>query len=78
VSAVRDVVWLGVSNGLVVEVWTQARRDGRKVRRRSEVTHPVSVLQVHRGIWDKAMALADGDAKRIQVLSPTHVEVMTS
>ena len=75
--AVRDVVWLGVSNGKVLDYWTSVRREGTRVRRASEADRafPVTTLQVHRGIWERALAAADGDAKRIRVYSPTRVEV---
>lgn len=74
---VRDVVWLGVSNGKVVDYWTTVRRQGTKVRPVADI-YPVTTLQVHRGIWERAMAAAGGDAKRIRVYSPTKVEVMMS
>lgn len=77
-TVVRDVVWLAVSEAKVVEVWTTQRRDGRRVRRGADVVHPVHTLQVHRGIWETAMDLAHGDAKRIRVHSATNVEVLTS
>lgn len=76
-QAVRDVVWLGVSNGKVVDYWTTVRRDATKVRRAADV-YPVTTLQVHRGIWERAMEAAGGDAKRIRVYSPTKVEVLMS
>lgn len=77
-GTVRDVVWLGVSNGQVVDYWTTVRRQGTRVRRTVDPVFPVQVLQVHRGIWERAMAAADGDAKRIRVYSPTKVEVVLS
>lgn len=76
-GTVRDVVWLGVSNGKVVDYWTTVRRQGKRVRLR-DPAFPVTTLQVHRGIWERAMAAADGDAKRIRVYSPTKVEVLMS
>lgn len=76
-STVRDVVWLGVSNGEVIDYWTDVRRYGRRVRR-ADPAFPVTVLQVHRGIWERALDAAHGDAKRIRVYSPTKVEVVLS
>lgn len=77
-TAVRDAVWLALSGAEVVEVWTTERRNGRRVRRGVDVAHPVRTLQVNRGIWETAMRLAHGDAKRIRVHSATQVEVVTS
>lgn len=74
-TVVRDIVWLGVSNGKVVDYWVTVRRDATKVRRVADV-YPVQTLQVHRGIWERAMEAAGGDAKRIRVYSPTKVEVV--
>lgn len=73
--AVRDVVWLGVSNGKVVDYWTSVRREGTRVRKVVDPIYPVTTLQVHRGIWERALEAAGGDAKRIRVYSPTRVEV---
>lgn len=77
-TTMRDVVWLGVSNGKVVDYWTTVRRQGTKVHRHVDPVFPVTTLQVHRGIWERALAAADGDAKRIRVYSPTKVEVLMS
>ena len=74
----RDVVWLGVSNAEVVDYWTDVRRYGQRVRRHHDPAFPVQVLQVHRGIWERALEAAHGDAKRIRVYSPTRVEVVIS
>lgn len=78
-TTVRDVVWLGVSNGKVLDYWTTIRREGTRVRRLAEAdVYPVTTLQVHRGIWERAMAAADGDPRRIRVYSATKVEVLMS
>lgn len=76
---VREVVWLGVSNGKVIDYWTTARRERTRVRRADQAdVYPVTTLQVHRGIWERAMEAADGDPRRIRVYSATKVEVMMS
>ena len=67
-----------MSNGKVVDYWTTVRRQGTRVRRATDPVYPVQTLQVHRGIWERAMEAAEGDAKRIRVYSATKVEVMMS
>lgn len=36
---------------------------------------PVSVAQVHPQIWREALRQADGDIRRLRIVSPTHVDI---
>jgi hypothetical protein len=48
------------------------RRAHRAPARRPE---PVETLTVHRGIWQTALRLAEGDPRRIQIVHARRVEV---
>lgn len=46
-------------------------------RLRDEAQHPVSVTRLaHPDVWKAALAYAEGDVRKIRIISPTEVEVM--
>lgn len=75
-TTTRDMLWLSVSDGRVLQVWEDERRHARRLSRRSTTEAPVTVIRVNRKIWEDAMVLARGDAKRICVHSATNVDVL--
>ena len=58
---------------------TQLHRNagGRHPKKtRAPKPSPVTVTQVHRGIWAEAMKIAGNDPKRITIISATKVEIV--
>lgn len=75
-AVVRDVLWLSISDGRVLQVWEDERRHAQRLSRRATPDAPVTVVRMNRKIWENAMVAARGDAKRIRVHSPTKVDVL--
>lgn len=36
---------------------------------------PVTIIKIHKGVWEKALKIAGGDRQRIEVVSPEEVIV---
>lgn len=47
-------------------------------KERKKISAPINIIAVDRAVWDAAIASADGDALRIEVISSTHVIVHNS
>lgn len=53
-----------------------SKREGVFIEKKlNRLNHPVRVIRVNYRVWEQAIALADGDALRIEVISPDEVLV---
>ena len=53
-----------------------SKREGVFIEKKpSRLINPVRVVRVNHYVWEQAIALADGDALRIEVISPDEVLV---
>ena len=66
-----------LANQIREEFRISSRDEKKKVHIRTEKPQ-VNCLRVHSAVWAKAMQLADGDALRICVKSPTEVVVFNN
>lgn len=72
-SKLRDSVRLTLEHPERLDEY--ARRPTRGADKRTRAKRVDTSKSVHPLVWRQAMALAGGDARRIQVVSPTDVRV---
>ncbi|MEO7905147.1 MAG: hypothetical protein ABIR91_05145 [Candidatus Saccharimonadales bacterium] len=54
---------------------TPRNQGGKRKNHKLSKNSPVATLQVSADVWQKALELSEGDARRIQIISTTEVVV---